>query len=510
MSARESFDRLTAQLKLLAVLGYVRIGSEVFENTVMPRGAQATWDQISGVLAEESHRAFTSDGIGEALEEMDRVGFDGLSIHEERLVRRLQLSWKRARALPAKLVGDEAAIISRAQAARKEAREKNDWQLLAPHFAAILDCVRERAVCLGGELDDSDSLYDAILPSFDVGLTVNELRETYGELKGWLIPFLERYWREGRPMLTDSLHREVSLTRQRQLVEGLAAAVGFDFSSGLLASVDHPFMETLAPGAVVISTWYDPKNPAKAIYGLLHEAGHGMFEQGRDPALLSFTMPDRNKLFCGSHSNHEAQSRLVEVFLGRSLPFIKYLVKTVPEFSGCNPMELYRAANAIVPTPIRVDACEIMYPLHIIMRTELEQELLSGRLSVKDLPEAWGAKMREYLGIEPPTDAEGVMKDPHWYGGWFGGFNSYARGMLIAAQLMATYRAACPDWEAEWEGGDFGSLRAWLAEKVYPFGLVCTTNELLADATGGPMIAGYWRDHIEEKFDALCFAKQSV
>lgn len=501
MSARKSFDRLRVLMERPAALGYAQVDNEAYGQTVVSQKGATQRGPIAAALAEAAHKAFTSDEIGDELEAIALDGFDELSTVEQRLCRRLATSYLRARALPSDFVGETAQVHDESHAAWIEARKANDWGIFAPHLAKVVELARQRAVHYGANPFNADDLYDKLLEGYEPGLTTGELRRIFEGTKAWLIPLLERVRSEGVPQSREGLRRRYPVAIQKDLVTWLAKTLGFDSEAGKLATAVHPFMETLGPDDVLITTRFDEQYWPMAFFGIAHECGHAMYEQGRDP-LFHWMLPSRNGLYVSSHAVHEGMSRLWENLVARSHQFLTYFVSEHPREN--TPDDLYRMVNAVTPSKIRVQADELNYFPHILLRFELELALLAGTLSVDDLPDAFAEKTREYLGVVPENISEGAGQDIHLSMGLFGYFPTYALGGMVGPQVMAIYQALFPHWQQQWVEGDFSSLRSFLQEHVYRNGLASTMKELLTDVTGEPLNPTHWEKYMKSKFTDLC------
>jgi carboxypeptidase Taq len=290
--------------------------------------------------------------------------------------------------------------------------------------------------------------------------------------------------------------------RQIEFSAAVIAALGYDFGRGRQDISAHPFCVSFGPGDVRLTTRTGPTMRHSCLFSSIHEAGHGMYNQGVPRAL------DRTPLWAGASSGvHESQSRLWENLVGRGRPFWEWcyprLVAAFPEsLSGVDVETFWRACNSVRPSYIRVDADEVTYNLHIMLRFEVENDLLEGRLAVADVPEAWNARVREYLGLDPPEARDGPLQDIHWTSS-LGGFAGYALGNLIGAQLMATARRDLPDLDGRFAAGDFGPMLGWLRDNVHCFGRKLTPDELVERATGQPISTGPWIAYVREKFAGL-------
>lgn len=400
--------------------------------------------------------------------------------------------------VPARLVAELARQTSLAQDVWVEARAKSDFGLFAPALERVVELKREQARALG----PADRLYDAWLSEFEPGMTTPQIAALLEGLKPELIALTRAVAAQPSAVDDAPLRGRFPLDAQRSVCEQAAQAIGFDFSAGRLDVSAHPFCTSFSRGDVRLTTRFSEASFVGALFGVLHEAGHGLYEQNVAAALEGLP------LCAGSTMGlHESQSRLWENIVGRSRGFCAFFLPRLkaafPQLSGLSAEGLYRAVNRATPSLIRVEADELTYGLHVILRFELEQDLLSGALRVADLPAAWAAKTRAYLGLTPPDDARGVLQDVHWSDGLFGYFPTYVLGNVISAQLFAAAVAARPGIPRSMAAGDFSALRGWLAENVHRHGRKLFAGELVLQATGKEISPEPYLSYLRAKFGEL-------
>jgi carboxypeptidase Taq len=342
------------------------------------------------------------------------------------------------------------------------------------------------------------------MEDFEPGMTCSKLRQIIEPLRGELVPFLKRLIEEGTPPDTSVLEGSFDPEVQRRLARRALERVGYDFDAGGLDDVAHPFTTTIGPGDVRITNRYLEKQFLSGLFAALHEGGHALYNQGMPRELFSLGL-------AGGSSNgiHESQSRMIENQVGRSRPFWSFfqpvLAEFFPQFRSADAETLYRTANAVSPSLIRVEADEVTYNFHIMLRFELEAGLIDGTIAVADLPRLWNDAMKRYLGVVPPNDAQGVLQDVHWSLGAFGYFPSYMLGNLYAAQILVTLRREIPSLDAQIESGDFGPLVGWLREKVHRLGAIHDPDDLIRQITGQALDSGHFVRYVTEKYsDIYC------
>lgn len=465
--------------------------------TYLPANGFAGRGQVLSTLTRRAHDLFASEQVTRLLEaaETDVNGLD-FDSDDASLVRVTRRDHDRERRIPSELVGEMAEASAAASPAWREARDKADYKLFAPHLAKNLELSRRRAEAIGFE----SRPFDALLYT-EPGMTTVQLEAIFAELKEAIVPLVRQIAAKSDRVDDSCLYGEFSAERQRKFVKRVIAAFGYDFERGRMDSSAHPFMIGINPGDVRLTNRVSTEFLPMSLFGGIHESGHGMYGQGHAVELA------RTPLWDGASSGvHESQSRLYENLIGRSRPFWRHwfgdLQATFPEQLGKVDIEdFYRAINKVQPSLIRVEADEVTYNLHILLRFEIENDLLEGRLEVDEVPAAWNAKMEEYLGVEPPTQAEGALQDIHWtFSGEMGIFPAYTIGNLVGAQLMTAIEADLPDLDARLEAGDFAPLLGWLRERVHRHGRKFTPAELLERAIGQPMDAGPWIAYVKQKF----------
>lgn len=446
------------------------------QQTYMPRGGAEARAERLGILSGMAHEKFTADETIRAVENAAGEA-EGDDVALIRVIKRdLDLATK----LPTALVAEKTALGAVAHEDWVKARAENDFASFAPTLERMFEIARKEAEYLGY----TEHIYDALLDQYEEGSTAADCRAMFDAIKGPQVELVKAI--QQKPVIDDSaLYGDWDLEKQSNFTQLLAKEVGYDFDRGRQDTAPHPFCTTFSVGDVRITTRFKPYI-GSAIFGTLHESGHGMYEQGT-PAKW-----DRSALAGGvSLGVHESQSRLWENIVGRSKAFwLRYLPKLqaqFPEFDKFGFDSFYRAINKVEPSFIRVEADELTYNLHVLTRFELECDILTGGLAVKDLPEAWNAKYTEYLGITPSTDTEGCLQDVHWSMGSIGYFPTYSMGNLLSYQIWNALLKDIPNADELIERGEFAPILNWLIEKVYRHARYFTPKQLVLNATGKPM-----------------------
>jgi carboxypeptidase Taq len=470
------------------------------QQTYLPEGAAAARGEQSATLSEVIHETLVSDTTGDLLARAEReiAGLDSES-DDARMLAVVRRDFDRETKIPADLVAELSRHAAVAHSIWVRARQENDFASFVPALEKMLDLTRRKAEHLGYD----GHIYDALLDAYEPGMKQADVARMFAELKPVLVKLIGAIGASTRPTDTQMLHRSYPVQAQRELTLALAAAFGFDLKRGRQDEAAHPFCSGFNRDDVRITTRFDPDYLGQGLYATLHETGHGLYEQGLpaeyDPTPLGASV---------SLGIHESQSRLWENLVGRSRPYCEFLFPRLEAAfptatKGESAESLYRAVNAVKPSLVRVEADEVTYNLHIMVRFELECALLTGTLAVNDLPEAWNERMREYFGLTPPDDSQGVLQDVHWSAGLMGYFPTYALGNVISGQLWHAIRAAIPDLDEQTRRGRFDDLLAWLRANVHRYGRKYLPAELIQKATGEPLTARHYTDYLTTKYTEL-------
>jgi carboxypeptidase Taq len=436
------------------------------------------------LLAGLHHDRATDPRVGELLEAVESSDLvaDPESPESANL-REWRRGFDRVTKLPRSLVEELARTTSIAQQEWVEARKASDFQKFRSWLASIIDLKKQEAACLASGGD----LYDALLDEYEPGANGKELAALFESLRRDLVPLVAAIVGSTHGPKARALEGDYPIDRQKIFGEMVASAIGFDFERGRLDTTAHPFCSGIGPGDTRITTRFDPRDFASAFFGILHEVGHGLYEQGLDPSHHGSPMGEAVSL-----GVHESQSRLWENGVGRSRAFWEHWLPQARRFFR-EPLHtvgldaFHAAINRVEPSLIRVEADEVTYNLHILIRFELEQALISGDLTVDDLPETWNARYRDYLGITPPDDAKGCLQDIHWAAGLVGYFPTYTLGNLYSAQIYSKADADLGGLDPAFARGDFAGLLAWLREKIHRNGQRYRASDLIRRATGATL-----------------------
>ncbi len=458
---------------------------------LMPPGGAAARTAQTGRLTRMHHEMLVSE---ETQRLVEKASAEASSLEEHAAVRVMRRELAIETKLPTTHVERKSQVSSDAYEAWKQAKAESNFALLQPFLEELFDLAREKAELLGY----TDHIYDPLLDLYEEGAKQADAQRMFDAIKQPIVELVKAIRERGAPVDDSEMVSDWDRPKLRQFAQETAAQIGFDFSRGRLDVAPNAFCNATTSTDVRMTT-----RASEHLKGImsssLHEMGHGLYEQG------SPRKWDRGPLQGGiSLAVHESQSRMWENIIGRSLPFWQHflpkLQQAFPILQSSNPQAFYRMVNKVEPSFIRVGSDELTYNLHILVRFELECEVLTGQTAVKDLPEAWNAKYNSYLGITPRNDAEGVLQDVHWSRGSMGYFPTYAMGNLIGGQIWAVLTRELGDVDSLMASGNFASILGWLQERIYSQGKLYTPKELVRRVTGKDMQPGDWLDYARRKY----------
>ena len=502
MTAFETLKEQVAQVS--DILNAVSVLTWDARTQMPPGGAKTRGEQLA-TLSSVAQERLTSERLKAALTEAEKGSID--DIIQTRTLRSVREAVSLFERIPPALTGELARLKTVSQDVWAEARKRSDFSLFAPYLEQMIGLNRQLAEAIGY----NEHPYDALLQQYEPDLTARTLQDLFASLKEGILPLLEAIRSREEPRW-DFLTREYPEAQQRTFNLYTAELFGYDFSRGRLDVSAHPFEISFTRQDVRITTRYERRYLPMSLFGTLHEVGHALYEQGVAPELTrSALTSDFLGLYAvggSSYGAHESQSRLWENLVGRSLPFWEQhfaeLQKVFPEqLQDVDIPTFYRAVNRVSPSLIRVEADEVTYNLHIMLRVELETALLEGTLNVTDLPDAWNAKVDEYLGLTPPDDASGVLQDIHWSAGLFGSFPTYTVGNVMASQFFTAAQKQVAGLDGALAAGDYAPLRAWLTENIYRHGRTYTPHELLERSTGQGLNVQPYLEYLNAKYREL-------
>jgi carboxypeptidase Taq len=473
------------------------------QETWMPLKAASTRADQLAFLRGWSHRLLTEPAIDGLLKICEDHGFAAQSI-EGTNVREWRRDYDRQAKLPQKLVEDFERTSSLARAAWGEARAKSEFGIFRPHLQKMLELTREKAEHWGYD----DCVYDALLEWYEPGMRTSEIKRLFAKLRPAIVELSKQA--ERSDFTRKSLEGYYPISAQKAFNRKVVEAIGFDFEAGRIDTTRHPFTLSLGREDCRVTTRYDETDFTVSLYALLHEAGHGLYEQGLPVDRYGTPLGEPVSL-----GIHESQSRLWENKIGRTVAFWDHwfpIAKSYfPEVARLSPESITKAVNHVSPSFIRLEADEVTYDLHIILRFELELRLVEGDLDVADIPAAWNEEFEKLFGLRVPNDAQGCLQDIHWSLGSFGYFPTYTLGNLNSAQLFAKAREECPAIDPELREGNYNLLLDWLREKIHSQGRRYAPQKLMKFATGESTQIHYQIDHLRRKIlDPLMDTKKTV
>jgi carboxypeptidase Taq len=497
MTEPSAYKTLESRFRRLAALGEAAGMLNWDASTLMPDGgAEARSEQLTA-LSLTCHEILGDAEISDLLDGAEAAAAD-LEPWAAANLGEMRRRWRHETALDAELVEARTKACSRCEMIWREARAKSDFAAVLPAVKEVLNLARQEAAAKAEVLGCAP--YDALLDLYEPGASSARIDEIFADLARFLPGFLaEVQERQARGPAAQAPEGPFPLARQEALARRLMGSVGFDFDHGRLDVSLHPFCGGV-PDDVRITTRYDEADFMKAMMGVLHETGHALYERGLPAAWRLQPVGEARGM-----AMHESQSLLIEMQACRSPEFVAFMAPLAREaFGGAGPAwapaNLAALYNRVAPDLIRVDADEVTYPAHIILRTRLEKALITGAMELEDLPAAWNDGMRELLGITPPDDARGCLQDIHWYDGAWGYFPTYTLGAMTAAQLFAAAKAAVPEVPAAIARGDFAPLTGWLRDKVHSLGSSLASEDILIGATGKPLDPAVFKAHLKARY----------
>lgn len=492
-SKNKQYQNFKNQLEKIADLRYsLSVMSWDMEVNMPPEGSQYRGRQISTIEG-LAHQMFTEEQFGKLLSDL-KTG-DDLSDIERTNVKQTFKSYEKATRFDYDFVVKRSKAVSAAYSAWVKARANDDFSIFETPLKELVDIKRKEAEILGYE----DHPYDALMDEYEPNAKTSEIDKLFGDLKPRLKELLDKI--EARPQVNDEFMRQYfNKEDQWQFGLDILKQIGYDFDRGRQDLSPHPFTTSFSPGDIRVTTRVDENNFNEMLWSCIHEGGHALYEQGLRSD--QYGMPVGAAISLGVH---ESQSRLYENNLGRSFPFWKANYPQLKDtfksqLADVSARDFYMAMNKVQPSLIRVEADELTYHFHIMIRYEIEKALIEGSIDVADLPAVWNAKYKEYLGVDVPNNAKGVLQDIHWAHGSFGYFATYSLGSLYAAQYFKQAKKEIPNLEAEIEAGKMDSLLTWLRDKIHQHGQMYTADELCKSITGKSLDAQEFMDYANEKY----------
>jgi len=460
-------------------------------------------DQRSNVISEISSEIFkmtTSDEMAHYLTTLEEaIGKNILSFETEQTVKEMRRQYDRDTKIPAEEYREYIKLQTMAESVWSEAKNENDFKKFQPYLEQIIEYKKRFVEYLGYK----ECKYDTYLDQYEPGMTVKELDQVFQSVRERIVPLVQAIAKTGKNFEKEEMTQFVSKQKQREICESLLETLQYNFLSGRLDETAHPFAISLNLGDVRVTTKFHENNFEKAIFSTIHECGHALYEQNISTGLAGLPICTGASL-----GIHESQSLFFEKMIGKSYAFWSKNYSRLQEqlegkLDGVSLDDFYKAINHSKPSFIRIEADELTYPLHVMLRYEIEKELLEGTIEVKDLPEIWNEKMSEYLGVRPSNDQEGVLQDVHWSIGYFGYFPTYALGAMYAAQFKNAMIKDIPHFDELVAKNEFDEILEWLKGNIHQHGQTKTPKEFLKDVTGEELNVQYYIDYLESKFSSL-------
>ncbi len=499
----KSFDALVAHLRDIEHLNTAQALLGWDQQVLMPAGGAESRAATLSTLARMSHEKFTSAEterlLDDATAEINDLPYES---HEASLVRVVRQDYEQQTKIPSEVVAEQSRLTSLAQGVWANARAKNDYASFAPMLRQIFDNTRRIADYLGY----SEHPYDALLNMFERGMRASQVKQIFDAHRQPLVKLVAAITEPTRAARVDDslLHQPYDVDKQREFALSIIRAFGFDFNRGRQDVSVHPFAQSFSNSDVRITTRFYPDFLNPALFGMMHEAGHGMYEQGVSDEVDALPLIGEGT----SLGVHESQSRMWENIVGRSKGFWSW---ALPQLQAAFPQQVgkvdldsfYKAINKVQRSFIRVEADEATYNLHIMLRFELEMDMVAGKIDFDKLPQAWNERFEAYLGVTPPTNALGVLQDIHWSAGLIGYFATYALGNMLAAQYYRKAIVDRPSIPSDIANGKFDTLRTWLNENIHQHGRKFTSDELTRRITGEGIQSKYYMQYLEQKYGEI-------
>lgn len=465
------------------------------QETYLPPGGAATRGRQIATLSEIAHSHFSSPELGVLLTELAET--DDLTAGQKKNVEINLDDYNRNKRYSSAFVRKLSEQINLSFHAWLEARKKNDYSVFKPELAKLLELKKEESNIIGF----SKHIYDAHLDEHDRGLTVDITDHLFNDLKKILKKVLPDLVQgdDYSPKVNFAMPKD----DQWNLGMEILGLMGFNFECGRQDISEHPFTISFHPTDVRLTTRINPENFSGMLWSCIHEGGHGLYEQGLKQDQAGLPLGEACSL-----SIHESQSRLWENCVGRSFAFCSFLLGKLKkynpdQFGSVDPEQFFRAVNSIRPSLIRTESDEVTYHYHILVRYEIEKDLLTGELSVNDIPSRWNQLYKEYLGLDVPDDRQGCLQDVHWSHGSFGYFPTYTLGSMYGIQFFDVYKSGNPQWEKEISAGEFGNIKNWLKSNVYEYGKFYNSIDLCNISTQHPLELSRFANYLENKFKTL-------
>ncbi|GKU79375.1 carboxypeptidase M32 [Paenibacillus sp. L3-i20] len=464
--------------------------------TGAPKKGMDHRSEVIGSLSGDMFKLSTSPELGEWLSTLEEKStYSELTEIDQRLVLETRKDYDRSVKIPPKLYQEYVILSSQSESKWEEAKEANDYASFQPYLEKVIDYTNQFIDLWGAK----ETRYDTLLDQYEPGMTVAQLDGIFGGLRSQLVPLAAAIAASPHQPDTSFLRQKFDKTAQKEFGLYILNQMGYDFEAGRLDESAHPFATGLTPGDVRITTRYQEDDVTNALFGTIHEGGHALYEQNIMKSLIGTTLCTGTSM-----GIHESQSLFWENIIGRSRPFwdsyYGELQKKFPGQLDASVDQFYRGNNIVQPSLIRIEADELTYSLHIIIRYEMEKLIFNGGAKAADLPAIWNEKYKEYLGITPPNDAKGILQDVHWSGGAFGYFPSYSLGYMYAAQIADTMEREIDGMWSLVGGGNLLPIKEWLSDRIHKYGKMRTPSELIQSISGKPLDPQHLVTYLTKKY----------
>jgi carboxypeptidase Taq len=504
MKMMEAYDNLMDRMKDYYLL-YSATGIVAWDfETYMPPSGLILRSEQMGVLRKLIHRMEADPEIGKLLKVLESSS-ESLNEIQNRNVFLVRREYDMKTKIPEDLIARIAKQTTISLETWKKAKAANDWKRFEPELQKTVDLARERAE-IEMDVKGISNLYDSMLDEFERGIPSAQISKVFGELRKKLVPLTQKCAESSKLLDTSFLGKVVPIDAQKEIAKDLATLVGYDtvteHAGGRIDEVEHPFTSGYYDD-VRITVKYHEDNLSSAIYAILHEAGHALYEQNLNPEWKYQPLG-----VSASYGIHESQSRFIENLIGRSPEFLLFYLPKLKEFTGgtfpgVDNATFIKAMNLVEPSLIRIEADEVTYSLHIIIRFEIERDLFSDKITVSELPQVWNEKYEEYLGIDVHDDTNGVLQDTHWASSYFGYFPSYALGNIYDGMLLDKLKQDLPQWLNGVANGDILPSIEWMKNKVHLESAMYDPTDLMEKVTGKKLTAEPFLKYVEEKYSAI-------
>ncbi|MFX0168493.1 MAG: carboxypeptidase M32 [Candidatus Hodarchaeota archaeon] len=501
-----AYDELMGKFKEIVLLETVGAimgwDTEVY---IPPNGFPLRGEQMA-LLGQLRHRMYSSPEIGKLLDKAEsKTIYGSLNEVQQRNIDLIRREYDAMVKMPEELVAAYAKQQTKTVQIWKRAKAKKDWKMFEPELQALFDLVVKRADILM-KVRDTPTPYDALIDIFEPRMNQTTINQVFTDLRNDLIPLVDKYSEVSKKVDTSFLKRKIPIEAQRKIATALCDFILYDTTSdkagGRIDETEHPFSTGYFQD-VRITTHYYEENFASSMYSVLHEGGHALYGQNHDPTSIFQPWGDAS-----SYGIHESQSRFVENMLGRSKEFTMYFLPKLNKltnntFKDIGVDQFTKAVNQVKRSKIRIEADEVTYSLHVIIRFEIEQALFANKVQISELPSVWNEKYDKYLGVKIKHDSEGVMQDTHWASGYHGYFPSYALGNIYGGQLLAKMEQELPDWLDQVAVGKFASIKQWMVDNVHKHGNLYNPEDLIKLITGEGLNAKPFINYLTVKYKRI-------